>query len=258
MAIGNLTKNTVKTRYWWAICYPENMIKNWKEEIDDVLQLPYEYCVHDKDLVNDPDEQRKVHVHIIIAFPNTTTYKYACETFNRLSAEGKSCISSGKGAEAIVSIEYAHKYLIHNTEKCKREGKYQYSPEERISGNLFDIGAYIQLSRSEEDEIFNQIIDIIYMKCFESFVDVDRHFRYDFEYASEDDQKYYQKVLRGHFRYFETLCKGIHFKKEEFYKKGLNSAENRKRKIELDKDFSETMQEELMEMSKRAKENNNT
>ena len=60
---------------------------------------------------------------------------------------------------------------------------------------------------------FNQIIDIIYMKCFESFVDVDRHFRYDFEYASEDDQKYYQKVLRGHFRYFETLCKGIHFQK---------------------------------------------
>ena len=50
MAIGNHTNPKVKVRYWWGILYPENMIENWKDQIEDVLQLPFCYCVHDKDL----------------------------------------------------------------------------------------------------------------------------------------------------------------------------------------------------------------
>ena len=164
MAIGNQTKTGAKARYWWAVLYPENMIPDWQQQIDDLLQLPYEYCIHDKDIVNDPDEQRKVHVHLIIAFPNTTTYKNAFNTFDRLSAEGKSSLNK---CEQIISIEYAHKYLIHDTDKCREKNKYLYAQEERISGNLFDIGAYVQLSKSEETEIFNDIVDTIYQCCFE-------------------------------------------------------------------------------------------
>ena len=192
MAIGNQKRVGAKARYWWAVLYPENMIPEWKEQIDDLLQLPYEYCIHDKDIVNDPDEQRKVHLHLIIAFPNTTTYNNAFNTFDRLSAEGKKALNK---CEQIISIEYAHKYLIHDTDKCRDKNKHIYDQGERISGNLFDIGAYVQLSRTEEQEIFNDIVDCIYECCFESFIDVDRHYRYSYEYQSDDQQKYYQTVL---------------------------------------------------------------
>lgn len=246
MAIGNQTKTGVKARYWWAVLYPENMIENWKDEIDDLFQLPYEYCVHDKDIVNDPDEQRKVHVHIIIAFANTTTYKNAFSIFDRLSAAGRQSLNK---CEQVVSIEYAHKYLRHDTEKCRKDGKFLYPEEERISGNNFDIGAYIQLSKSEEQEIFNDIVDTIYECCFEAFADVDRYYRYSYEYQSEDVKKYYETVLRGHFRYFETLCKGIHFKKEQFRKLELFKSQERKEHLRRESEFQEMMKEEMRNLA---------
>lgn len=252
VSIGKQTKSNAKARYWWAVLYPENMLEDWKDQIDDLLQLPYEYCVHDKDIVNDPDEQRKVHVHLIIAFPNTTTYKNAFNTFDRLSADGRKSLNK---CEQIISIEYAHKYLIHDTDKCKKDLKYLYDPSERVSGNLFDIGSYIQLCKSEEQEIFNCIVDTIYQCCFESFMDVDRHFRYSYEYQSEDAKKYYQTVLRGHYRYFECLCKGIHFKKEQFYKLNLSSSEEIAKKIERDRIFISSLKDELKTMSEKAKSN---
>lgn len=251
MSVGNQTKTGAKARYWWAVLYPENMIDNWKDEIDDLLQLPYEYCIHDKDIINDPDEQRKVHVHLIITFPNTTTYKNAFNTFDRLSASGKKALNK---CEQIISIQYAHDYLIHDTKKCRDQNKHLYQREERISGNLFDIGSYIQLNKSEELEIMHEIIDIIYQRCFESFMDVDQYFRYTYEYQSEDTKKYYDAVLRGHFRYFDCLCKGVHFKKTEFMKKELYKAEERRREIERNKIFRESMKDEMEEMGKKAKE----
>ena len=30
-----------KARYWWAVLYQENMRPDWRETIDDLLQLPY-------------------------------------------------------------------------------------------------------------------------------------------------------------------------------------------------------------------------
>lgn len=251
MSIGNQTNINQKARHWWAVLYPENMIENWEDQIDDLLQLPYEYCVHDRDIVNDPDEQRKKHVHMIIVFPNTTTYKNAFSIFNRLSAPGRQALNK---IEQIISIEYAHKYLIHDTEKCRKDNKYQYSVSDRVSGNLFDIGAYVQLCKAEEKEIFNFIVDTIYDHCFDAFVDVDRYFRYSYEYQSEDQQKYYDIVLRGYFRYFETLCKGLHFKKEQYRNKGLYDQKSREKENMIQKAFLSDMHDEIKKMGEKAKE----
>ena len=74
-----------KARFWCGVLYPENMVDNWEEEIGDILQLPYAYCLHNQD--NDiKSEHRKDHVHIIVAFTNTTTYKHAMTVFSQLSA----------------------------------------------------------------------------------------------------------------------------------------------------------------------------
>lgn len=36
-----------KVKLWEGICYPENMRDDWQDEIDDILQVPFAYAVHD-------------------------------------------------------------------------------------------------------------------------------------------------------------------------------------------------------------------
>ena len=93
-------------------------------------------------------EHRKDHVHLIVAFPNTTTYKHALNVMDLLSAEGKKAINK---CEAVVGIRNVYDYLIHDTEDCRKKGKEQYDPSERITGNNFDIGAYEQLGTVEKE-----------------------------------------------------------------------------------------------------------
>lgn len=38
-----------KVKLWEGICYPENMRDDWQDEIDDILQVPFAYAVHDID-----------------------------------------------------------------------------------------------------------------------------------------------------------------------------------------------------------------
>ena len=76
-----------KARYWQAVMYPENMIDNWQDEIAKVLQVPFAYCIHDKD-IDKSGNLRKIHVHIITAYGNTTTEKRALQVFKKLEKEG--------------------------------------------------------------------------------------------------------------------------------------------------------------------------
>ena len=61
-----------KAKYWTCILYPESMVDDWQDKICDILQVPFAYCIHDKDK-DGHDGDRKIHVHVEIAFPNTTT-----------------------------------------------------------------------------------------------------------------------------------------------------------------------------------------
>lgn len=231
MAIGEHTKISAKARYWWAVCYPENMIENWRDQISDVIQLAGAYCVHDKDLLKDDDEQRKVHVHIMIAFHNTTTYKNALTTFQRLSSAGRICCNK---CEQIISVKYAYNYLIHDTDKCRTDGKHLYDASERILFNNFDIGAYEQLSVEEQEEIFDEICDYIENNSITNFVDLDRVFR-------KRENKAYKHVLKGHTRYFVELCKGAYNKRLDYEKRQLYTSEGRMKKIKIDQQFVEDM-----------------
>lgn len=107
-----------KSRYWVGVLYNENMLENWQTEIGDILQLPFCYCIHDRDKLADESEDRKTHIHLIIAFNNTTTYNHAFNIFNMLSAEGKNALNK---IESVVSIRSMYDYLIHDTETCRKK-----------------------------------------------------------------------------------------------------------------------------------------
>ena len=100
-----------KARYWTGVLWLENLDENWQDEIADLVQVPFAYCIHDKD-VDEQNEGRKPHVHLILAFSNTTTYNHALQVFKLLGDKAVNTI------QACISIRNTYEYLIHNTETC--------------------------------------------------------------------------------------------------------------------------------------------
>lgn len=192
-----------KARYWCGVCYPENMRTDWQERIGDILQVPYAYCIHDKDKlaptdVTEEHDERKTHVHIVLAFPNTTTYNHVLNTMMKLSADGKQCLNR---VEQVVNIRSKYEYLIHNTEASKKANKHQYGKDERITGNNFDIGSYEQLSVAEKADACNELADVIVEQGFTNFMAFYKFVRNNYE-------KEYLGIIRANSGFLERLCKG--------------------------------------------------
>lgn len=202
----------VKARYWWAVCYPENMVDDWQEIIGDKLQLPYAYCIHDKDHLAEYKpgktaaksvqeryaDGRKAHVHIIIAYNNTTNYSTALRVFQSLSKEGASCLNT---VEYVQNIRHAYEYLIHNTDTCRRQKKYRYDASERVTGNNFDIGAFEQVGTADKQGMCRELATVIYEQEFLTFRDF-------YGYVKDNYDNRYFEVLMTHSGLFDRLIKG--------------------------------------------------
>lgn len=189
-----------KSRYWTCVLYPENMIQDWEIKIGDILQgLPYAYALHHIDH-DTKSEHRKDHVHMVIAFSNTTTYKHAMEVFDALNAPGRKAFNT---CQQVFSIRGAYDYLIHDTETCKKQGKELYPKEARICGNNFDIGAFEQLSVAEKRSILKELAQIIIEKKFTNFVDF-----YMFVIVEFADDENYIDELISHTSFLKELTKG--------------------------------------------------
>ena len=194
-----MSNSITKARYWWGVLYPENMVSTWEKDLADIVQVPYAYCVHDLDHDSQSDH-RKDHLHMILVFPNTTTYNHAMKVFDQLSAPGSRALNT---IQACVSIRYCYDYLIHDTETCRSNGKYQYPSDCRITGNNFDIGCYEQISLEERqfmrDELTDFVIDHQIMNYAILTMSVVENFPPE-----------YKNILSSYSAHFERLCKGLY------------------------------------------------
>lgn len=192
--------NVQKARYWTAVMYPESMVENWEEEIGDILQVPYAYCIHDK-CVDQQGEPRKNHVHIMIAFANTTTYKSAMSIFEKLGTVNK--------IERVHNVRHMYNYLIHDTETCKKKGKYLYSQNERITGNNFDIGAYEQIGVADKEMIVKEICELIDVMNFQDFYELNKYAvaNFDLEHFTifRQSQSYFNNIVSGRYLHEKRL-----------------------------------------------------
>ena len=185
-----------KARFWVGVLYPENMRNEWETDIGDILQLPYAYCCHTRDR-DSKSEHRKDHVHIMVSFPNTTTYKHALSVFSSLSAEGKNALNT---VQAVINVRSMYDYLIHDTETCRKKGKELYAASERVTGNNFDIGAYEQLSAAEKNDMCQELCDLIMENGCMNFGDF-------YTYVRKNLSSEYFEILRAHSGLLERLTK---------------------------------------------------
>lgn len=206
--VGEQNNNTIttKARYWVGVGYPENMRTDWQDVIGEVLQIPYAYCVHDKDVDGDKDD-RKTHVHILIAFPNTTTYKAALSVLQALSADGKKAFPT---VQKVNNVRFMYNYLIHDTDDSRKKHKFQYPKSERIVGNNFDIGNYEQIDISEKKLIRKELAELIYSESFMNYLDF-------YECVIQNYPPEYEEIVVSYSGHFERLTKG-NFQKWRFAK----------------------------------------
>lgn len=202
---SNYKKKEDKNKYWVGVCYLENMVEDWETKIYDLLELPFAYCVHtmDKDTKS---EHRKDHVHIMLAFNNTTTENWARTVYNRLSSPGRICCP---GSQGVIWVRNKYDYLIHDTEGARKAGKELYPAEARITGNGFDIGLYEQVSQKDKEEAFKELSSLIVESGIENYAD----FFMIVLNGSDYEEPKYMDTLRSYSSHFERLCKGIYLKR---------------------------------------------
>ena len=190
-----------KARYWVAVCYPENMVSGWQNDIGELLQVPYTYCIHDKDVESD-GTPRKVHVHIMVAFSNTTTYRHALKVFKRL---GDKAVNT---CQSVVGIRHMYDYLIHDTEDRRKKHKHLYEKSERITGNNFDIGSYEQISTLDKNRMVKELAD----KIIEDDI---TNFRIFYILVSNNYDTQYFEVMKNHAQFFRALIAGNYQARQE-------------------------------------------
>lgn len=197
-----------KVKLWEGILYPENMRDDWQEEIDDILQVPFAYAIHDIDH-DTKSKQRKTHVHCIVVWGGNTTQKAIVNVLNRLSAPGKKCCST---AEPINNIRHAYDYLIHDTDSCRKKGKEPYPPEARIEGNNFDIGQLEQFSTKDKQDMLFELVGFIMTEKFETIN--------DFTVAAmRDFPEVYREIIVGYNSILERYCRGNYLNAERARKR---------------------------------------
>ena len=211
-----------QARLWSSILYVENMIDDWEEKIDDLLEFEYAYIIHDKDLISDPEsivknehgdalvqvndegtvfEIRKIHVHLLLNWTNTTTQKAVLNWINsKLSKPGKKCCST---TQPVGNPIKAWKYLIHDTKQAKKEGKFQYSPELRHTGNGFDIGRLVQVSLFEKQEKAEELSNLIIKEKITNYGKF-------YMRVMEMDDQLAKQTLFGYSGHFDKLIKGVY------------------------------------------------
>lgn len=203
-----------KSKYWVGVLYPENMIEDWEDVIAEKVQLPFAYCVHNRD-IDSEKEKRKEHVHLMIVFRNTTTYNHAMSVYQTLSAEGKSCTNK---IERVFSVRGKYNYLIHDTDECRKKNKVLYNKSERIEGNGFDIGLYEQVSVDEQEEMIDIMSDDLMEFGITNFYEA-------FAYVKSNYDKEYVRLFRKHSGFFERLTRGLYHHYEMLARKSYEDAQ---------------------------------
>lgn len=143
-------KKPEKNRYWTFIAYPESAPDNWIQLLTETGLPAAISPLHDKDLNETTEEQKKPHWHVLLAWDGPTTAAVA----DRVSSS-----VNGTICKPVASVKGAYDYWIHKN----NPEKYQYEDADRINLNGFNIYNFAALTTEEDvilkKQIFNFIIE---------------------------------------------------------------------------------------------------
>lgn len=123
--ISNYQKDFLNSfgRTFWIVSYlPSSVIRSLVSNLDGLTH--FAFCTHDRDITAD-GEVKKLHTHLLLYFDERVSSSYVAFWFHTLEIK---IISRTN-----VSNEW--NYLIHDSVNCRKEKKFLYPADDRISDN---------------------------------------------------------------------------------------------------------------------------
>lgn len=142
-----MAEKNVKKRNWAFVLYPESAPADWREQLQKT-GLPCAISpLHDRD-VNATGEPKKPHYHVMVFYQGPTSYNVVKRLTDGLNQPIPQVVEQVRGY---------YRYLTHmdNPEKA------QYSPSGITTLNGFDIGDYVDMTKSEVTKTLRALMDYI-------------------------------------------------------------------------------------------------
>lgn len=142
-----MAEKNVKKRNWAFVLYPESAPADWREQLQKT-GLPCAISpLHDRD-VNATGEPKKPHYHVMVFYQGPTSYNVVKRLTDGLNQPIPQVVEQVRGY---------YRYLTHmdNPEKA------QYSPSGITTLNGFDIGDYVDMTKSEVTKALRALMEYI-------------------------------------------------------------------------------------------------
>lgn len=142
-----MADKNVKKRNWAFVLYPESAPVDWREQLQKT-GLPCAISpLHDRD-VNATGEPKKPHYHVMVFYQGPTSYNVVKRLTDGLNQPIPQVVEQVRGY---------YRYLTHmdNPEKA------QYPASEIRTLNGFDIGDFVEMSKSEVTKVCRALMDYI-------------------------------------------------------------------------------------------------
>lgn len=185
----------MKSRYWAFIVYPESVLENWRDELEEQGLVFAVSPLHDKD-INPTGEKKKEHYHVLIEFSGPKTYKSVKEGI---------CDKIGATIpKKVESIRGYYRYLTHedNPEKA------QYNREDIKEYNGFKL----ELTITETTIIKKKICQIIQNMKIKEYCDL-------LDYFDDIGDHDYWEIASNNTYFFDKYITSVRNKEKEERKK---------------------------------------
>ena len=197
--------NQPKGRNWSFIVYLDSAPEDWREQLEKT-GLPFAISpLHDKD-VNPDGTPKKPHYHVIISYPNTTTYNSIC---------GLREITKGPFPIICRSVSGMYAYFTHK----HNPEKYQYDSS--------DIQKFNGWEKTLEAHEVNFLMEELTLYIFDEDITEYAELMVEAKYKGSD----YMNVAMNHTLYFNSLIRSYrHSRKKTLirYCNGLEDGELKK------------------------------
>lgn len=114
--------NSFGRTFWIVSYFPPSVIRSLVQSLDGLTH--FAFCTHDRD-INADGEVKKLHTHLLLYFEERVSSSFVAFWFHTLEIK---IISRTN-----VSNEW--NYLIHDSENCRKERKFLYSIDDRVTDN---------------------------------------------------------------------------------------------------------------------------